>query len=209
MSSLWSDCLNHLQTKVSPTDYSTWLRPLQASSENGELTLYAQNQFVENWVKDKFLSEITELARFLAKNDNLVVTLKVGIKPTEQPKVSPNLKNESSEFSNTGFKTGLNPNQTFDNFVQGRSNQLAKLVAQQVVDNLGESHCNPLSFYAGTGLGKTHLLHAIGNELVKRTPVLGCYIFTWNVFIVILLRRSTVPITMRKKSKNSTARLMC
>ncbi len=170
MSSLWSDCLNHLQTKVSPTDYSTWLRPLQASSENGELTLYAQNQFVENWVKDKFLSEITELARFLAKNDNLVVTLKVGIKPTEQPKVSPNLKNESSEFSNTGFKTGLNPNQTFDNFVQGRSNQLAKLVAQQVVDNLGESHCNPLSFYAGTGLGKTHLLHAIGNELVKRTP---------------------------------------
>ncbi|MEG9490321.1 chromosomal replication initiator protein DnaA [Mannheimia indoligenes] len=170
VSSLWSDCLNHLQTKVSPTDYSTWLRPLQAGSDNGELTLYAQNQFVENWVKDKFLSEITELARFLSKNDNLVVNLKVGIKPAEQAKPQISSKNELSEFSNTGFKTGLNPHQTFDNFVQGRSNQLAKLVAQQVVDNLGESHCNPLSFYAGTGLGKTHLLHAIGNELVKRNP---------------------------------------
>lgn len=106
MSSLWSDCLNHLQTKVSPTDYSTWLRPLQASSENGELTLYAQNQFVENWVKDKFLSEITELARFLAKNDNLVVTLKVGIKPTEQPKVSPNLKTRVQNLAIPALKPG-------------------------------------------------------------------------------------------------------
>ncbi|WP_434802822.1 chromosomal replication initiator protein DnaA [Mannheimia cairinae] len=173
MSSLWSDCLNHLQTKVSPTDYSTWLRPLQASSNNGELTLYAQNQFVENWVKDKFLSEITELARFLAKNDNLIVSLKVGIKPTEQTKpVAKQKEADYSESGQSGFKTGLNPHQTFDNFVQGRSNQLAKLVAQQVVDNLGESHCNPLSFYAGTGLGKTHLLHAIGNELIKRTPTM-------------------------------------
>lgn len=171
MSSLWADCLNHLQTKVSATDYSTWLRPLQAMFGNGELTLYAHNQFVENWVKDKFLSEITELARFLAKDDHLVVNLRVGSKPSEQPQMSFQSKEpEAPEISHSAFKTGLNSHQTFENFVQGRSNQLAKLVAQQVVDNLGESHCNPLSFYAGTGLGKTHLLHAIGNELLKRNP---------------------------------------
>ena len=79
MSSLWSDCLSHLQTKVSPTDYSTWLRPLQANVANGELTLYAQNQFVANWVQDKFISEILGLARFLSKDENLNVVIRVGL----------------------------------------------------------------------------------------------------------------------------------
>ena len=84
MSSLWADCLNHLQSKVSSTDYSTWLRPLQASFSDGELTLYAQNQFVEKWVKDNFLSEIIDLARFLSKNETLIVTTRVGIRPNEK-----------------------------------------------------------------------------------------------------------------------------
>jgi len=84
VSSLWADCLNHLQSKVSSTDYSTWLRPLQASFSDGELTLYAQNQFVEKWVKDNFLSEIIDLARFLSKNETLIVTTRVGIRPNEK-----------------------------------------------------------------------------------------------------------------------------
>ncbi|WP_187147152.1 chromosomal replication initiator protein DnaA [Actinobacillus pleuropneumoniae] len=174
VSSLWSDCLNHLQTKVSPTDYSTWLRPLQASFANGELTLYAQNQFVENWVKDKFLAEIVDLARFLSKNDNLAVSIRVGIKPAEHRPVSPSTTSSNSKEevpeTNKNFRTGLNESLTFENFVQGKSNQLAKAVAQQVADNPGESHCNPFSLYGGTGLGKTHLLHAVGNEILKRNP---------------------------------------
>lgn len=169
MSSLWSDCLNHLQTKVSPTDYSTWLRPLQASFANGELTLYAQNQFVENWVKDKFLAEITDLARFLSKNESLVVSIRVGIKPAEPANISAPVREEQAELQQN-FKTGLNHTLTFDNFVQGKSNQLAKAVAQQVADTPGSVHCNPFSLYGGTGLGKTHLLHAVGNEILKRNP---------------------------------------
>lgn len=169
MSSLWSDCLNHLQTKVSPTDYSTWLRPLQASFANGELTLYAQNQFVENWVKDKFLAEITDLARFLSKNESLVVSIRVGIKPAEPANISAPVREEQAE-PQQNFKTGLNHTLTFDNFVQGKSNQLAKAVAQQVADTPGSVHCNPFSLYGGTGLGKTHLLHAVGNEILKRNP---------------------------------------
>ncbi|AAP95742.1 chromosomal replication initiator protein DnaA [[Haemophilus] ducreyi] len=171
VSSLWSDCLNHLQTKVSPIDYSTWLRPLQASFANEELTLYAQNPFVENWVKDKFLTEIIDLARFLSKNEQLKITIRVGNKPTEQNlSASSTNKEELTQDTVHKFKTGLNGRLTFDNFVQGKSNQLAKAVAQQVADNPGESHCNPFSLYGGTGLGKTHLLHAVGNEILKRNP---------------------------------------
>lgn len=172
MSSLWSDCLSHLHTKVSPADYSTWLRPLQASVANGTLVLYAQNQFVANWVKDKFLTEIEGLARFLAKNDQLMVAIQVGTKPVEEPISPPKMAKGNAEpaESNSHIKSGLIPHLTFDNFVQGNSNQLAKVMALQVAANPGESHCNPLSLYGGTGLGKTHLLHAIGNEILKNNP---------------------------------------
>ncbi len=170
MSSLWLDCLSHLQTKVSSTDYSTWLRPLQANEANGELVLYAQNQFVADWVQDKFLREIVGLARFLAKNDQLEVRLRVGIKPTEQPEPAATAAPISHENSNNTLRSGLNKSLTFDNFVQGKSNQLAKAVAQQVAENSGQSHCNPFSLYGGTGLGKTHLLHAVGNEILKYNP---------------------------------------
>ncbi|MGX3020891.1 chromosomal replication initiator protein DnaA [Ursidibacter sp. B-7004-1] len=169
VSSLWSDCLSHLQTKVSATDYSTWLRPLQADLVNGELVLYAQNQFVANWVQDKFITEITGLARFLAKNDELKISLRVGTKPTEQ-QAAPVVEKADSDPIPSNLRTGITETLTFANFVQGKSNQLAKAVAQQVAANPGENHCNPFSLYGGTGLGKTHLLHAIGNEILSHNP---------------------------------------
>lgn len=170
MSSLWSDCLSHLQTKVSPADYSTWLRPLQASSTSSALVLYAQNQFVANWVKDKFMAEIVGLARFLGKNDDLNVTIQVGNKPVEEVVPTAQTTAKSQPEITTNIRTGITENLTFDNFVQGKSNQLAKAVAQQVAANPGENHCNPFSLYGGTGLGKTHLLHAIGNEILSHNP---------------------------------------
>lgn len=170
MSSLWSDCLSHLQTKVSPADYSTWLRPLQARSTSSELVLYAQNQFVANWVKDKFMAEIVGLARFLGKNDDLNVTIQVGNKPVEEAVPTAQITAKSQPEITTNIRTGITENLTFDNFVQGKSNQLAKAVAQQVAANPGENHCNPFSLYGGTGLGKTHLLHAIGNEILSKNP---------------------------------------
>lgn len=171
MSSLWRDCLEHLQTKVSSTDFATWLRPLQASLSGNELTLYAQNQFVANWVRDKFISEITELARFLSKNEQLNVVVKEGIKPAEpKPMDMPSEVSVQQPAQTANFKTGLLEDLTFENFVQGKSNQMAKSIAQMVVENVGESHCNPFSLYGGTGLGKTHLLHATGNEILKRNP---------------------------------------
>lgn len=169
MSSLWSDCLSHLQTKVSPTEYSTWLRPLQASFTNGELVLYAQNNYVANWVKEQYLNEIEGVARFLAKNDQIFVTIRDGLKPESKPIMNPP-SGESKESPSQNLRTNLIPHLTFENFVQGNSNQLAKAVAQQVAANPGDSHCNPFSLYGGTGLGKTHLLHAVGNEILRHNP---------------------------------------
>ena len=200
MSSLWADCLHHLQTKVSPTDYNTWLRPLQASFANGELTLYAHNQFVENWVKDKFLAEIIDLARFLSKNEGLKVSIEVGIKPVES---SRSVQTESIvQKPESGLRTGIDTNQNFDNFVQGRSNQLAKAIAQQVVSDLGQTHCNPFSLYAGTGLGKTHLLHAIGNALLQRSPNLRVlYIHSERFYRDILKAINTSSVEADKLKK--------
>ncbi|MDP8175733.1 chromosomal replication initiator protein DnaA [Phocoenobacter skyensis] len=173
MSSLWRDSLEHLQTKVSSSEFNTWLRPLQATLENNELTLYAQNPFVANWVQEKFMSDITELVRFLSKNEQLNVVIKMGLKPKEteiikQSNIPSSEMKEGNHYST--IKTGLQEGLTFDNFVQGKSNQMAKSIAELVVDNVGESHCNPFSLYGGTGLGKTHLLHAIGNEILKKNP---------------------------------------
>lgn len=166
MSSLWSDCLSHLQTKVSPTDYSMWLRPLQASFANGELVLYAQNRIVAGWVKDKFLSEIVALVRFLTNDPNVVVLIKEGFKPEEVL----NPQNKEIAEGSAPLRTNINPKLTFESFVQGNSNQLAKAIAEQVANNPGESHCNPFSLYGGTGLGKTHLLHAVGNHILSQNP---------------------------------------
>lgn len=170
MSSLWSDCLSHLQTKISAADFSTWLRPLQADFANGELVLYAQNQFVANWVKDKFMVEIVGLARFLAKNDDLQVSIRVGNRPVEQPAQIKTTENTLPQETVSSIRSGVMENLTFENFVQGKSNQLAKAIAEQVANNPGGSHCNPFSLYGGTGLGKTHLLHAIGNEILAKNP---------------------------------------
>lgn len=165
MSSLWSDCLSHLQTKVSPTDYSMWLRPLQASFANGELVLYAQNRIVAGWVKDKFLTEILSLVRFLTNDPNVSVTIREGFKPEESDQITPT---KAQVETSAPLRTNINPEYTFDSFVLGSSNQLAKAIAEQVANNPGGSHCNPFSLYGGTGLGKTHLLHAIGNEILQR-----------------------------------------
>ncbi len=171
MSSLWRDSLEHLQTKVSSQEFNAWLRPLQAVLDGHQLILYAHNPFVANWVQDKYLAEITDLVRFLSKNEQINVVIKVGEKPKEANNKSTVIQTQSVEESlKQSIQTGLTKNLTFDNFVQGKSNQMAKSIAQLVVENVGESHCNPFSLYGGTGLGKTHLLHAIGNEILKNNP---------------------------------------
>lgn len=173
---LWQSCLLQIQDKISADDFKIWLYPLQAEATTESLLLYASNAFVQKWVIDNYLPLILDVARQASANPNLNVSVIEGIKPTA-PKVEKPTKKQSAvgftEEKNTNktpYNSNLNTKLVFDNFVEGKSNQLARAVAQKVADNPGEQTANPLFLYGGTGLGKTHLLHAIGNGIIANNP---------------------------------------
>ena len=160
--------------------FNTWVRPLQVALEGASLRLFAPNRFVAEWVQQHVLPRLNELCTHFAdaSSGEVVpfITLEVGSKPIAAV-VQPQTGRESaapasplaakSPFSNLGGR--LNPEFTFHNFVEGKSNQLARAAAQQVAENPGRAY-NPLFIYGGVGLGKTHLMHAIGNAILAARP---------------------------------------
>lgn len=187
--SLWEECLKRLQQELPTQQFSMWIRPLQAHEDETSLTLYAPNRFVLDWVRDKYIGRITQLLTEICPPDK-VPSLRFDVGVAASQKVfSPSLSaqpaavvvNEKaipmsvptirpvSAAINVEHKSNINVNYTFDNFVEGKSNQLARAAATQVADNPGGAY-NPLFIYGGTGLGKTHLLHAVGNGLMARNP---------------------------------------
>ncbi len=169
--SLWDRCLDRLEGELSPQQFNTWIRPLHAVEEDDCLKLLAPNQFVLDRVNSQFLARITELLdQYHA--DPRPVLLEVGSRqagtaPGPGPVVNTTPVRETG--SPLHSNTSLNPNFTFDTFVEGKSNQLAKAASVQVGENPGSTY-NPLLIYGGVGLGKTHLMHAIGNMIASRRP---------------------------------------
>ncbi len=169
--SLWDRCLDRLEGELSPQQFNTWIRPLHAVEEDDCLKLLAPNQFVLDRVNSQFLARITELLdQYHA--DPRPVLLEVGSRqagtaPGPGPVVNTTPARETG--SPLHSNTSLNPNFTFDTFVEGKSNQLAKAASVQVGENPGSTY-NPLLIYGGVGLGKTHLMHAIGNMIASRRP---------------------------------------
>ncbi|NBH74531.1 chromosomal replication initiator protein DnaA [Rodentibacter pneumotropicus] len=180
LSNLWQDCLSQLQDQVSATDLSTWLRPLQADTvSQDKIVLYASNMFVKGWVETHYLKQIHQICQALSQNPNLQIILKEGVKPTPKAIVKPTLQSaesvgNSDDKSETEkalkFDSHLNTKHVFENFVEGKSNQLARAVGQKLAQAPGEATANPFFLYGGTGLGKTHLLHAIGNGILANKP---------------------------------------
>ena len=174
--SLWQNCLLQIQDKIPADDFKIWLYPLQADVTANSILLYASNAFVQKWVIDNYLPLITDIAQQTSANPNLTVSIIEGIKP-EAPKAVAKSKatntppeEKSSNSNKSTYNSNLNTKLVFDNFVEGKSNQLARAVAQKWADNPGEQTANPLFLYGGTGLGKTHLLHAIGNGIIANNP---------------------------------------
>jgi len=174
VSSIWQSCLSSLQGELPVQQYSTWLRPLQSNEGDTELTLFAPNLFVLDWVQDKYLAKILKLAQKVSNNNSYNVNLKVGSSEQRSEVVTVS-KNKSKGYTsnpnkqtqnNIEHKSNLNPLFTFDNFVEGKANQLALAAARQVAENPGQAF-NPLFIYGGVGLGKTHLMHAIGNSVLQ------------------------------------------
>ncbi len=176
---LWKACQVCLDHELSEHQLSTWIRPLQAQEENDVLRLLAPNRFVLDWVKKHHLAQIEAALARLRPGQTPQVMLEIGSGaappappdqsvPVDAPLVEPvgETSLETAELLKSGV---LNPDFSFATFVEGNSNQIARAACLQVAQNPGKAY-NPLFIYGGTGLGKTHLIHAVGNMLRERNP---------------------------------------
>jgi chromosomal replication initiator protein len=176
---LWDKCLDCLQVEYSSQQFNTWIRPLQVETVDNKLVLFAPNRFVLDWINQHFLKRITELIHQFSGETAPAIELEIGSKrnneinaarPAPAAAAVPTRKSVSQDAPVIPiFQSNVNPNFTFENFVEGKSNQLAKAASIQVAENPAVAY-NPLFLYGGVGLGKTHLLHAIGNQIMRNNP---------------------------------------
>ena len=149
---IWDDCLNKLSETLTEKEMRLWIAPLKVKKDGNALKLYAPNKFMKEEIERNFLSKISDVVNQLT--DNTLISLDVS---------SPVITNKVTRTMPSGYVSNLNSDMTFDSFVEGKSNQLAKAACLSVVNEPGAF--NPLYIYGGVGLGKTHLLHSIGNQL--------------------------------------------
>ena len=180
-STLWNQCLQQLEQELSDQQLNTWIRPLQTQESDNQLSLFAPNSFVMDWVKQHFLQQITTICQQLDTNRDISVKLDIGSKDpkpqfkstlnTQKPVAIPKTIQPAinAKPTNEKLESHLNIGFNFDNFIEGKSNQLAKAASIQVVENPAGSY-NPLFLYGGVGLGKTHLMHAVGNQILLNNP---------------------------------------
>lgn len=173
---LWDRCLDRLENELSQQQFSTWIRPLHVVENGDSIRLLAPNRFVLDRIKDKYLARINELMDGISEHSPSV-SVEIGSNHNDSlanaapPPVVPTASRAVSSSSNQrpATSSSLNPAYTFDNFVEGKSNQLGKAASQQVGENPGKAY-NPLFIYGGVGLGKTHLMHAVGNMIRNSKP---------------------------------------
>ncbi|MDJ0712291.1 MAG: chromosomal replication initiator protein DnaA [Woeseiaceae bacterium] len=168
-STLWNQCIRVLQAELPEQQFNTWIRPLQAVDDGPVLRLLAPNRFVIDWVQDHYMERILELvddtdpaAEVVVEVGSRDTTAKLSVASPAKPAVA-------ATRPKAPVISRLNPQFTFESFVEGKSNQLARAAATQVGENPGKSY-NPLFIYGGVGLGKTHLMHAVGNAILKNDP---------------------------------------
>ncbi|MFZ5557006.1 MAG: chromosomal replication initiator protein DnaA [Pseudomonadota bacterium] len=165
MDTFWTACLDHLEQQLSPQQFNTWIKPLRYEDSGQTIVLSAPNRFVLDWVKARFVSVIEQLAvaHFGTRRK---VELRIAAPRVERapPAASPKMKPLRPRDASR-----LNPLFTFETFVTGKANQLARAAAIQVAENPGTAY-NPLFIYGGVGLGKTHLIQAIGNLVQQLHP---------------------------------------
>ena len=169
----WKRCLQQLEGELTAQQFNTWIRPLHVIENKNAVHLLAPNRFVQNWISERYLSRIEELlSAKTPEQERILVKLDVGSRSAniEQqnnrpPDDGPFKKDKKKKTVKT--TNNLNSSFSFDSFVEGKSNQLAKAASLQVAQNPGLSY-NPLFIYGGVGLGKTHLMQAIGSHILER-----------------------------------------
>jgi chromosomal replication initiator protein len=168
-SELWQHCVGQLENELSAQQFNTWIRPLHALEEEGALRLFAPNRFVMDWLRQQHLERLTDIVKEVAKSP-IEITIEIGSQTKEPSRTTPVSRPIRRKTPLLPYATGrLNPSFTFENHIEGKSNQLARAAAGQVGANPGLAY-NPLFIYGGVGLGKTHLMQAAGNMIIERDP---------------------------------------
>ena len=155
----WNKCTEKLENRLTQEDFNTWIRPLKGSLVKNTLELVAPNDFILNYVEKNLSTEITNLVKKQSKKD-ISLVFKTLTKETFVDKYQNTTKNQNSKLVSS---------YVFDTFVEGKSNHIALAASKQVASN-PKGDYNPLFIYGGVGLGKTHLMHAVGNEILKNSP---------------------------------------
>ncbi len=178
MHEFWSHCLGHFQAKLNAQQVNTWIMPLTVSVTDGQVQISAPNRFVAQWIKDKFLAEIeSQATTFFGTNTPVELIVEARARAAKTAKAESAPDSIPSAQIQVSLPTGkpvlnesrLNGNFSFSSFVRGKANDLARAAALQVADNPGSGY-NPLFVYGGVGMGKTHLIQAIGNKVVENNP---------------------------------------
>ncbi|MGR8920140.1 MAG: chromosomal replication initiator protein DnaA [Gammaproteobacteria bacterium] len=170
--SIWDKCLKQLERELSPQQFNTWIRPLQAVEEDEGVEILAPNRFVLDWIRDKYSERIQLILNELSPSEAVGLSIGIGSRPQRveaaptapapAPEATRSRKPSDDDAAPEDRSSGLKHDFTFDTFVEGKSNQLARAASLQVAENPGKGF-NPLFICGGVGLGKTHLMHAVGN----------------------------------------------
>ena len=180
MDRLWQETMTHLEKQVSPHNFSTWLKPLIfVETDKDKITIEVPNRFFLDWINENYR---TLLEKTLSDLGAANYQLKININETKESTPAPEKKKEEKKgFVKQKIQTkanlfqNLNKKYTFETFVSGPSNQFAHAAAMAVANNPATTY-NPLFIYGGVGLGKTHIVHAIGNEIISRNrDIKVCY----------------------------------
>jgi chromosomal replication initiator protein len=167
VTNLWNRCVVGLQEELSEQQFNTWIRPLHAVEDGNVLRLLAPNRFVVDWLQQHYIERISQLIDGAGGASEVVI--EVGSRKSQAPQGTAHTARPARPNPSSVIVSRLNPVFTFSAFVEGKSNQLARAAAHQVGENPGKSY-NPLFIYGGVGLGKTHLMQAIGNVMLARDP---------------------------------------
>ena len=171
----WGECKKTLEKDLTVEEYSTWIAPLLLEENNGSnplsYSVLAPNKFISDWVEDNYGSTIRERLSAITSNRELNLQFEscAGYKKEGEEKVEATPLSKTQPNLNIHKKSNLIPEFTFDSFVEGKSNHIALAASRQIGGGLKNSY-NPLFIYGGVGLGKTHLMHAVGNELLDSDP---------------------------------------
>ena len=190
MNPIWNNCLAKLENEIPSSDFSTWIRPLQSIEDDKKIQLLAPNRFVLDWVKQHYFVKIEASVREFS-NGKLSLIFEIGSKSSVEAAVvsaasATKKRGKPAETKKVGSYF-LNKAFTFDSFVEGKSNQLARAASLQVTENIGRTY-NPLLIYGSSGLGKTHLMHAIGNAILEKRPTASIVYLHSEKFVQDMVR---------------------